>query len=285
MGVFTITKINGVERTCQAPPTNLPLQMDKQVQKTVLVLDEISSGSEEMQRAVYDLLCNKRIDNQPLQKGVVIIATRNTAEDGANDEELPPPLNNRCAHFKLESSPAEWVKYARSKGVSPTLTSWIENTPQNLHTFNIDKVTPAWCSPRALCNLSEAVGHEVINLDNEFQSTMMTSIIGEADTAALRAFIKAGNLPDIPTLINKPDAEVVASVTSVEGRLLLTHALSAYATEGNIKNIIQILGMLPAEYNAIAFRIIMEGDTSFELMHVDAFAEWLKEHEAMLVNI
>lgn len=84
----------------------------------VLFIDEINACSQEVQKAFYSLIHEKRIGEYQLPAGSIVIAAGNRAEDSAIVKPMSSALINRMAHVALEPDPRAWLQWATRPEVS-----------------------------------------------------------------------------------------------------------------------------------------------------------------------
>jgi MoxR-like ATPase len=79
----------------------------------VLFIDELNIASQEIQKAFYSLILDKRIGEYHLPVGSIIIGAGNrTQHDAALARQMPSALVNRMVHVHLKASAREWLAWA-----------------------------------------------------------------------------------------------------------------------------------------------------------------------------
>lgn len=123
----------------------------------VLFIDELNIASQEIQKAFYSLILDKRIGEYRLPKGSVIIGAGNRAHDAALAKQMPSALVNRMVHVHLRASHREWLEWAETHGIHPWVLDYIRARPTQLAT----EVPPAreepFSTPRSWHCVSDAL--------------------------------------------------------------------------------------------------------------------------------
>lgn len=130
--------------------------------KGVIVLEELNQATEEVLKAMFPLLQDKRIGSHVLSPEVYIVVTGNPANSIHHVVEFPPALKDRMQRLGFVHSAKDWVKWAKSNKVHPSVSDFIEENPTMLHVLPDDgKVGP---TPRAWT----AVSRQVEKMEKEF---------------------------------------------------------------------------------------------------------------------
>jgi len=133
------------------PPSNIV--RDKPF---VLFLDELNAASSEIQKAFMSLILDKRVGNYVLPKGTIVIAAGNRSEDSALVKTLPTPLINRMLHVQMHADPDEWLAWAQSANLHPTVINYIKQKPEHIVSA-VPKVQQPFSTPRSWALLGAAM--------------------------------------------------------------------------------------------------------------------------------
>ena len=159
--LYDVAEIKGIPyadketQTTKIFPTDLFPIAERDGEKGILVLDEITSCTSSLRQAVYQLLDQKRsLGQYHLPDGWMVVALGNGPEDGGNFQGIEGAFLNRCACYRMEPNARDWVKWARKNSVNPSVIAFIEQNPDKLHTLTQEKweETDGAClfaSPRA----------------------------------------------------------------------------------------------------------------------------------------
>lgn len=99
----------------------IPPKMIARKEPYVLFLDELNACSQEVQKAFYSLIHEKRIGEYHLPKGSVVIGAGNRSQDGAIVKTMSTALINRMFHVQLKVDPQQWLNWAYEN----ELHSWV----------------------------------------------------------------------------------------------------------------------------------------------------------------
>ena len=87
----------------------LPPKMIARTEPYVLFLDELNACSQEVQKAFYSLIHERRIGEYHLPKGSVVIGAGNRTQDGAIVKTMSSALINRMFHVQLVPDAKSWL--------------------------------------------------------------------------------------------------------------------------------------------------------------------------------
>jgi MoxR-like ATPase len=104
--------IDGKSRFC--PPTLIARD-----EPFCLFLDELNACSQEVQKAFYSLIHDRRIGEYYLPEGTVVIGAGNRAEDAAIVKPMSSALINRLVHVQLRANASNWLAWAGNAGIHP----------------------------------------------------------------------------------------------------------------------------------------------------------------------
>jgi hypothetical protein len=269
-GLKVVEQEDGTYRTRYGVPEDYP---DTDYQgAVVLFIDELPNAPKATQNALLQLLLNKRIGTYELPANTIIIAAGNRAQDRAAVHEMPTPVRNRFAHYTLEPTVDDWVKWAMNHGVHDSITSFIRMRPSLLH--STDGSDYAFPSPRTWAMLDRKLPH----MADDFYGC--SSMIGDGPAGeylSYRAIYK--DMPDIDQIIEKPSTTTVPTDTSV--LFAVSGALASRATTDNFDSIMRFIRRMPAEYQVIAIRDSIAKQR--DLVTLDCYQKWTTDNAAVLL--
>lgn len=134
----------------------LPPKMIARKEPYVLFLDELNACSQEVQKAFYSLIHEKRIGEYHLPEGSVVIGAGNRAQDSAIVKTMSSALVNRMFHVQLKADPAQWLAWAYQNGIHPWITEYISQRPDHLFA-QPPKTEEPYSTPRSWHMLSDAL--------------------------------------------------------------------------------------------------------------------------------
>jgi AAA domain (dynein-related subfamily) len=111
-----------------------PPSMIVREREFVLFIDELNIASQEIQKAFYSLILDKRIGEYRLPAGSIIIGAGNRAHDAALAKQMPSALVNRMVHVHLRASHREWLDWAHANSIHPWVLDYVRSRPSQLST-------------------------------------------------------------------------------------------------------------------------------------------------------
>ena len=146
--------IIGIPRINNEVSEFLPPKMIARKEPYVLFLDELNACSQEVQKAFYSLIYERRIGEYHLPEGSVVIGAGNRAQDSAIVKTMSSALINRMFHVQLKVSAEKWLAWAYEAGVHPWVTEYISIRPDHLFS-NPPKTEEPFSTPRSWHTLSD----------------------------------------------------------------------------------------------------------------------------------
>ena len=134
----------------------LPPKMIARKEPYVLFLDELNACSQEVQKAFYSLIHERRIGEYHLPKGSVVIGAGNRSNDGAIVKTMSSALINRMFHVQLKANPDQWLQWAYENHLHPWITDYISQRPDHLFS-EPPKTEEPYSTPRSWHMLSDAL--------------------------------------------------------------------------------------------------------------------------------
>lgn len=134
----------------------LPPKMIARKEPYVLFLDELNGCSQEVQKAFYSLIHERRVGEYHLPDGSVVIGAGNRAQDGAIVKTMSSALINRMFHVQLKADPDQWLMWAYENGIHPWITDYITQRPDHLFS-EPPKTEEPYSTPRSWHMLSDAL--------------------------------------------------------------------------------------------------------------------------------
>lgn len=134
----------------------MPPKMIARREPYVLFLDELNACSQEVQKAFYSLIHEKRIGEYHLPKGSVVIGAGNRSQDGAIVKTMSTALINRMFHVQLVADPKQWLNWAYENSLHPWVIDYITERPDHLFS-EPPKTEEPYSTPRSWHMLSDAL--------------------------------------------------------------------------------------------------------------------------------
>ena len=154
-----------------------------------LFLDELNACSQEVQKAFYSLIHDRRIGEYHLPKGSIVIGAGNRAQDNAIVKPMSSALINRMFHVELIASHRDWLTWAYENDIHPYITEYIGLRPDHLWR-QPPKTEEPFSTPRSWHILSDAMhGYGEAITDKQLE-VLTSGCLSPQHAIQFRAFIK-----------------------------------------------------------------------------------------------
>lgn len=159
----------------------------------IIFLDEFNRARRDILSGMFSLALDKTFHTLKLPKNCHILAAGNppTSEYYVTDVN-ETALMSRFVHIKLEPTVEEWVKYAKEKGIHPSLVGFIQEQPQLLNSAKEDFELPVKPDSRAVERLSRLFN---IGTPRHILEQLMQGIFGLERTVAYLQYEKESDKP------------------------------------------------------------------------------------------
>ena len=174
--------VDGTSRFC-------PPRMIARGEPYCLFLDELNACSQEVQKAFYSLINDRRIAEYHLPGGSIVIGAGNRAQDAAIVKPMSSALINRMIHVELTVSHRDWLEWAHQSGIHRLIIRYIENRPDHLWA-KPPKHEETFSSPRSWHILSDALHEWGDRLSDDPIGTLAAGCLTPAHAVQFRAFCK-----------------------------------------------------------------------------------------------
>lgn len=148
--------IIGIPQIKDGTSAFIPPKMIARSEPYVLFLDELNACSQEVQKAFYSLIHEKRVGEYHLPKGSVVIGAGNRSQDSAIVKTMSSALINRMFHVQLVADPRQWLDWAYENGVHQWVIDYITERPDHLFS-EPPKTEEPYSTPRSWDMLSDAL--------------------------------------------------------------------------------------------------------------------------------
>jgi len=157
-----------------------------------LFLDELNACSQEVQKAFYSLIHERRIGEYHLPEGSIIIGAGNRAQDNAIVKPMSSALINRMFHIELIASHRDWLYWAGENGIHPYILEYIGLRPDHLWK-QPPKTEEPFSTPRSWHILSDAIysyGDNDNKITDKQLEILASGCLSPHHAVQFRAFIK-----------------------------------------------------------------------------------------------
>ena len=141
-------------RTTYASNDLLPM-VERDGEVGILAIDEITSCSDVMRAAAYQLLDGQRsLGNYHLPPKWKCVGLGNGPEDGGVFNGGEAALWTRGSCLRIKVTVEDWKTYAIPAGINPAIVAYLSVNPSNIHDYDADEMAGATACPRTWENLS-----------------------------------------------------------------------------------------------------------------------------------
>ena len=186
-----------------------------------ILLDEIGKASRPVQNAFLPVILERRVGMRLLPAGSIIVGATNLGAEGVGDL-FQPHARNRVSFVEMRNpNNEEWIEWAISMNVDPSMLAWASENPQLFHSFK-DVPNPAdnpyiphpkeqrksVVTPRSMYLASIELDPVRRAKVNSYRATLagIAGNIGVRAAFDLMAFIQlADKMPAWTTIINSPE--------------------------------------------------------------------------------
>ena len=173
------------DRTIWLTPDILPDEK-RDGEKTILLLDELTSCSRRVQVAAYQLILDRRIGQYTLPEGTFVIALGNREDDEGVYTQLGGPLADRFEIHFIEPDFREWLEdFALPNQIHPLVRDFLSFKPSALSTREPGEGELIFPTPRSWERVSDILKLE----ENVYDQTIRQKIIGNVGEAEGNQFI------------------------------------------------------------------------------------------------
>ena len=161
--------------------------------RAIILLDELSSAPPSLQAAALQLVLDRMVGTYLLPKDVVIFGAGNRASDKTEHYEMPMPLRNRLRHVELVIDSEQWIKWAISEKVHPSIVGLIKVKPTLLNRFPdaLKFMQYAFATPRTWKQASDVLYFsENKKANSKIIHSRMSSIIGSGTASEFISHLK-----------------------------------------------------------------------------------------------
>ncbi|MDR2625103.1 MAG: MoxR family ATPase [Zoogloeaceae bacterium] len=181
--------IIGVPQIVDGKSAFCPPRMIAREEPYCLFLDELNACSQEVQKAFYSLIHDRRIGEYRLPKGSIVIGAGNRAQDNAIVKPMSSALINRMFHVELIASHRLWLAWAKENGIHPHVIEYIGLRPDHLWR-QPPKTEEPFSTPRSWHMLSDALKSYGETVSDRQIETLAGGCLSPPHAAQFRAFIK-----------------------------------------------------------------------------------------------
>jgi MoxR-like ATPase len=181
--------IIGVPQIVNGKSVFCPPRMIARDEPYCLFLDELNACSQEVQKAFYSLIHDRRIGEYYLPEGSIVVGAGNRAQDNAIVKTMSSALVNRMFHVELIASHRDWLEWAGQNGIHPYVLEYIGLRPDHLWK-QPPKTEEPFSTPRSWHMLSDAIYNYGDNITEKQLEILATGCLSPQHAVQFRAFVK-----------------------------------------------------------------------------------------------
>jgi hypothetical protein len=181
--------IIGVPQIVAGKSVFCPPRMIARDEPYCLFLDELNACSQEVQKAFYSLIHDRRIGEYMLPTGSIVVGAGNRAQDNAIVKPMSSALINRMFHIELIASHRDWLKWAGENGIHPYIMEYIGLRPDHLWK-QPPKTEEPFSTPRSWHILSDALNSYGDGITDEEIDILASGCLSAPHAVQFKAFIK-----------------------------------------------------------------------------------------------
>lgn len=255
------------KQTTKWLPNDLLPQVERDGEKGVLLVDEITSAPKRVQAAAYQLIQDYRLGEYKVPDGWLIVGAGNREDDDGVFVQMPSPLANRFQIHELRPDLEIWkADFAYKRGVNPKVIAYLNFKPEALHTQEPGENTMVFASPRSWEAVSDILNTGA-DAQDPFTRIQITGNIGDVETSSFISFLKyEDKLPSLEGIFsgkikNPPEdrslvylliSSIVAKLSTVVGKEDLDEE-----EESKLRNVVPYICRMQPEFVALGLKDII----------------------------
>jgi hypothetical protein len=181
--------IIGVPQIIEGKSVFCPPRQIARTEPYCLFLDELNACSQEVQKAFYSLIHERRLGEYHLPLGSIVIGAGNRAQDSAIVKQMSSALINRMFHVELIASHRDWLEWAGENDIHPHILEYIGLRPDHLWQ-QPPKTEEPFSTPRSWHMLSDALHSYGEEITDQQMEIITGGCLSAHHAAQFRAFIK-----------------------------------------------------------------------------------------------
>lgn len=181
--------IIGVPKIVDGRSVFCPPRMIAREEPYCLFLDELNACSQEVQKAFYSLILERRIGEYHLPEGSIVIGAGNRSQDNAITRPMSSALLNRMFHVELRADSRIWLEWAAGHGIHPYIYDYICSRPDQLWSLP-PKTEEPFSSPRSWHMLSDAMNSCGDSISEREVSVLANGCLTAAHATQFVAYVR-----------------------------------------------------------------------------------------------
>lgn len=167
----------------------LPPKIIAKKEPYCLFLDELNACSQEVQKAFYSLINERRIGEYHLPEGSIVIGAGNRQQDNAIVKNMSSALINRMVHVELKADVKQWSSWAYENNIHKYVTGYIETRPDHLYSLP-PKGQEVFTTPRSWHMLSDAIKEFGNDISEDMLKILAYGCLSAQHASMFLAYVK-----------------------------------------------------------------------------------------------
>lgn len=181
--------IIGVPQIVDGRSVFCPPRMIARSEPYCLFLDELNACSQEVQKAFYSLILERRIGEYRMPEGSIVIGAGNRAQDNAITKPMSSALLNRMFHVEMHANARNWLDWASAHGIHRYVYDYISTRPDQLWS-KPPKTEEPFSTPRSWHMLSDAITSYGDNIGMEELRILTNGCLTAAHATQFLAYVR-----------------------------------------------------------------------------------------------
>lgn len=264
----------------------------------LLVLDEFTQCSQDMQKVVSDLIQNGRTGEYTLPPNVWVVATGNRLSDGAGVTRQLSMLTNRMVWYHVTMPIKHWANYAQRIDLPPLAIAFAQRFPD----IFADKVPPregAFCTNRSYTEFSQYLkaynqvrslpAIHVPDAENVWAMNTACGMVGEDVARRFFAFSKiADQLPTEEEILRNPHTARVPEDWQIDAQYAAMNLAVSVGKKGflELAPAVKYLLRLPLKELHVAGMMALHNHPTTRgiAMNNPDFSVWMQHNTALIAD-
>ena len=166
----------------------------------IILFDELTAADRSLQVAAYEFILDRRLgDLYKVPDGWYICAAGNRTEDRAVSTTMSSALANRFLHVELESNADNWLEWAVSNEIHPSVSGFIRFRPGMLFNQENENLERGWPTPRSWDRVSTMM--KILPDDENLIRHTVYGLVGNRAGIEFMAFHRTAQNLDIKEMM------------------------------------------------------------------------------------
>ena len=247
----------------------------------ILFLDELSSASEDVQKAAYQICLDRRAGEYDFPDNCIVIAAGNRLTDMSISYKMSKALCNRLDHLDVYADYESWRSWAVKNGINDKVIAFIGFDNSNLYTTPT-AASLAYATPRSWTRVSEKLN--LADGDVALCHHGIAAAVGSGMAVEFEAFCNgAANIPD-PSEVLGGRCKITPK-THDAMYALISALVSKIASKGEsidadeLENAFTYVSRLPKDFLMLFVTDLKSIPAAQKkLIRCSAFQAWLNKH-------